>query len=612
MSISLIVSGIGAVVAAIGTGMLMARCLRAPRGDLIAWSVALVGLFLALAAQTLGHLAGFSQASFRAMEIGAQVLAPLALIMGIAEVVATSLPGRFAARLFIPAFAFIPLVIFAVDPLSGTAFTKAWPAPTVYYQIIPNKLLEYGLAPVSLLLALIFVGIVAYRASRSHAWRAMLPAAAAAGIAVVALVISALGVTLPLTSLFALLCLVAAALAWYAGISASRVPLTALRDGTAGTGRAGARRAGTGRDGASRDGASRGGAGRDGAGQDGAGQDGAYDDQEDDLDQGGWGRSGQWGDHTGDFESYDDGSQGVYRGGGLYRDEPAGSRHAGGGHPGDDSGYGWQGNGDDYDSRELDAVYGPGGYDTGSLDAAGVGSHNGYDSNGRPLDHDPLGRDPLGQEALDRDPLGQGALGRDPLGRDPLDSHAVLENGALAHGALAHGALAHEALDHEALDHEALDHGALDHGPGRPEPTRAELFGQIAIYTLIEDQVHEFDRLTERIVGKVRAGEPDTLVYIVHAVPSAPMQRILYEVYRDRSAYDRHQQQPYVTEFEADRRPYVLATNVIELGLQQAKVSPFPSIADLFGEPGYDTSGFERPDYTREYGSSAGQNGTAR
>jgi hypothetical protein len=104
----------------------------------------------------------------------------------------------------------------------------------------------------------------------------------------------------------------------------------------------------------------------------------------------------------------------------------------------------------------------------------------------------------------------------------------------------------------------------------------------------------------------VRAREPDTLVFIVHAVPSAPMQRILYEVYRDRAAYARHRQQAYVAQFEADRAPYVLATNVIELGLQQAKVSPFPSITDLFGEPGYDTSGFERPDYTREYGNSAG------
>jgi hypothetical protein len=93
-------------------------------------------------------------------------------------------------------------------------------------------------------------------------------------------------------------------------------------------------------------------------------------------------------------------------------------------------------------------------------------------------------------------------------------------------------------------------------------------------------------------------------------VPSAPMQRILYEVYRDRAAYEQHLRQPYVSQFEADGRPYVLATNVIELGLQHAKVSPFPSIADLFGEPGYDTSGFERPDYTREYGSSSGRNGT--
>jgi hypothetical protein len=90
------------------------------------------------------------------------------------------------------------------------------------------------------------------------------------------------------------------------------------------------------------------------------------------------------------------------------------------------------------------------------------------------------------------------------------------------------------------------------------------------------------------------------------------MQRILYEVYRSRDAYERHREQPYVLKFEADRRPYVLATNVIELGLQQAKVSPFPSVSELFGEPGYDTSGFERPDYLRDYGRpSASQGGSA-
>ena len=106
---------------------------------------------------------------------------------------------------------------------------------------------------------------------------------------------------------------------------------------------------------------------------------------------------------------------------------------------------------------------------------------------------------------------------------------------------------------------------------------------------------------------QVRSREPDTLVFIVHAVPSAPMQRILYEVYRDRAAYERHQRAAVRA---SSSRPtagrYVLATNVIELGLQQAKVSPFPSVAELFGEPGYDTSGFERPDFLRDYGRTSG------
>ena len=150
-------------------------------------------------------------------------------------------------------------------------------------------------------------------------------------------------------------------------------------------------------------------------------------------------------------------------------------------------------------------------------------------------------------------------------------------------------------------------------GTARPAATdrdaQADLFGQIAIYTLLEDRVEDFDRLTRRVVRQVRAHEPDTLVYIVHAVPSAPMQRILYEVYRDRSAYEEHKRQPYVIAFEADRRPFVLATNIIELGLQQAKVSPLPSVSDLLSDTGFDLlsdSGFGQPGYGPRPGSSRG------
>jgi hypothetical protein len=86
----------------------------------------------------------------------------------------------------------------------------------------------------------------------------------------------------------------------------------------------------------------------------------------------------------------------------------------------------------------------------------------------------------------------------------------------------------------------------------------------------------------------------------VHAVPSAPMQRILYEVYSDRDAYEAHRSQPYVISFESERRPFVLATNIIELGLQQAKVSPLPSVADLLTDTGFDLlndTGFGKPGY---------------
>ena len=111
------------------------------------------------------------------------------------------------------------------------------------------------------------------------------------------------------------------------------------------------------------------------------------------------------------------------------------------------------------------------------------------------------------------------------------------------------------------------------------------LYGQIAIYTLLEAGAAEFDRLSGEVLAKVRTGEPNTLVYVVHQVPSAPLQRILYQVYRDRDAYDEHQRQPYVTDFDARLRPLVLATNVIELGVSELKVAALRARSAGRGQP---------------------------
>ncbi len=108
------------------------------------------------------------------------------------------------------------------------------------------------------------------------------------------------------------------------------------------------------------------------------------------------------------------------------------------------------------------------------------------------------------------------------------------------------------------------------------------------IFTLRDDDTTEFDGLTAQAAEAVRMNEPDTIAFIVNSVPKAPMQRILYQVYRDKVSYDKHIRQPYIEDFVAARKQYVLATNVIELDLHHANVSPFPSLPFSYGQSGYD------------------------
>jgi quinol monooxygenase YgiN len=144
-----------------------------------------------------------------------------------------------------------------------------------------------------------------------------------------------------------------------------------------------------------------------------------------------------------------------------------------------------------------------------------------------------------------------------------------------------------------------------------PPPAPARPYGRIQIFTLLDDRAAEFDRLAEEAAEMVSAGEPDTLVYVIHLVPNAPMQRIFYEVYRDRAAFDAHENQPYMQRFAAGRRSLVLATNVIELRLKYAKVAPLPAPRPQPRPPArpqpprpeperYDRPGYDRPGYDQE------------
>ena len=60
MSLHFLAAIVGALIGAAGTGLLIAKCLRAPNAALVAWTVALFGLTVALGAQALGFEIGFA------------------------------------------------------------------------------------------------------------------------------------------------------------------------------------------------------------------------------------------------------------------------------------------------------------------------------------------------------------------------------------------------------------------------------------------------------------------------------------------------------------------------------------------------------------------------
>lgn len=102
----------------------------------------------------------------------------------------------------------------------------------------------------------------------------------------------------------------------------------------------------------------------------------------------------------------------------------------------------------------------------------------------------------------------------------------------------------------------------------------AEPFGLVVRFTVREGLEDTFDRLVSETIQRVRREEPDTLVYACHQVQGAPQQRIFYELYRDRDAFDAHEGQDYIRAFLEEREPLLRSTEVDVLTLDQAKGLP--------------------------------------
>jgi quinol monooxygenase YgiN len=174
---------LGALVA---TGLLISRASKTRMLYLIAWSVTLVGVSLALAAMAAGFLAGWSGPLFRVMELGAALLAPVWLALGMVELIARYIQVRFAAWLFAVSYSVVATVIMLVDPLRGS-FSKALPKPDKIYDAIPLLLINgaHVVAVIALVACAAVTAVLASKQDR-EAFELLIPIAlvALAGVLV--------------------------------------------------------------------------------------------------------------------------------------------------------------------------------------------------------------------------------------------------------------------------------------------------------------------------------------------------------------------------------------------------------------------------------------------
>ncbi|MEU0457225.1 antibiotic biosynthesis monooxygenase [Streptomyces sp. NPDC006129] len=90
-------------------------------------------------------------------------------------------------------------------------------------------------------------------------------------------------------------------------------------------------------------------------------------------------------------------------------------------------------------------------------------------------------------------------------------------------------------------------------------------YGLFVRFTLRDGAGEAFDALVEQTTAGIRAHEPGTLIYSCHEVEDAPNERIFYELYADRAAFEEHERQPHTRHFLTERSKYVEKTEVDRL-----------------------------------------------
>jgi quinol monooxygenase YgiN len=540
----------GALFAAITTGILVGRLRDERSGWLIAWTITTSALCLALGAVATGHLMKFGPVTFRVYQITGAFLAPFWLAIGMIQMLARKAPAKFAAWLLGIAFTVITTVILVLDPISQPEkFGYTLPLGDTHWTIIPTTLLNAAHALTYLILiGCLIVAVLRWRggddidADNMHAGVVLAPP----GLALVG------AVRFAIPGVFAALVVaLMVGAVWYA-VARPLAP---------------------------------------------------YDEERDDSDE-------DWDDDRPPVRRrvpepdarYESGPMPVTPAGPPTSAMPPPRRSGLGDLVAE---YRASDQGDvDYAARMQPSggFGGFGGPRTGEVigpDAAAGLPGQGLPGQGLPGQGTPSqGLTSQGMPGQGLHSQGLHSQGRDPLQGvpglgGPLDSAGYPagypgQNGAHrgpeqqdysmpATGAVFPGNELRQPFgrqDQHAAPGRRADMPLASAGSVRPSPS---IYGLLTVFTLMDGAGDAFDRLAEETVEAVRHSEPDTLVFICHAVKSAPLQRIVYELYRDEVAFSEHRRQAHMERFARERVAHVLAANVIELNVNAAKVVPLPT-----------------------------------
>ena len=98
------------------------------------------------------------------------------------------------------------------------------------------------------------------------------------------------------------------------------------------------------------------------------------------------------------------------------------------------------------------------------------------------------------------------------------------------------------------------------------------MFGLFVRFTCKDEaSAQAYDRLVAETVEGITTGEPGTLVYASHLVQGQPLQRIFYELYQDKAAFEAHEAAPHTRRYLAERDQYLASAEVDWLTLQAGK-----------------------------------------